>query len=221
LTAIAGNTLLELDVLSKKQAFDLLGKIIGFDRIGDERVAAFDIVELCGDLPLAIRIIGSRLAAITYMSLEVMARRLRDEHRRLDELRYGDLEVRASFNLSYQGCSADLQKAFRRLGVLEFITFPAWVLIPLLEINFTSATEVIDELEVRQLLEVAREKAGDALAFRFHDLIRLFSRERLEAEEPADSRESALLRLVDAYARITEVTAIRAGLGESLGFKIN
>jgi pimeloyl-ACP methyl ester carboxylesterase len=57
------------------------------DRVAAEPDAARAVAELCGRLPLALRIAG--------------ADRLGDERRHLDELRAGDLAVRASFALSY------------------------------------------------------------------------------------------------------------------------
>ena len=60
----------------------------------------------CAGLPLAIRICAARLAARPQWPVATMAARLRDERRRLDELQIGDLEVRASFQMSYDSLRA-------------------------------------------------------------------------------------------------------------------
>ena len=57
----------------------------------------------CGHLPLALRIAGARLATRPHRSIKQLADRLADETRRLDELRHGELGVRASISVSYQG----------------------------------------------------------------------------------------------------------------------
>src|SRR5262249_31547433 len=63
---LAGLTLsevIDLGVLQPGQAVDLLGKIVGTCRIAAEPEAAAQIAALCGYLPLALRIVGARLAA--------------------------------------------------------------------------------------------------------------------------------------------------------------
>lgn len=51
--------------------------------------------------PLAIRIAASRLAARRTWTVSVLAAKLADERRRLDELQAGDLAVKATFELGY------------------------------------------------------------------------------------------------------------------------
>jgi DNA-binding SARP family transcriptional activator len=95
--------LLTLEVLEAEQAVALLAKLAGPERVAAEPEAAQAIVQLCGRLPLAVRIAGARLAARPQWRLALLAERLADERRRLDELATGDLEVRASVALSYHG----------------------------------------------------------------------------------------------------------------------
>jgi hypothetical protein len=113
---------LHLDVMAPQDATLLLGRIAGPQRAGDP--AAASIAELCGYLPLALRIAGARLAARPGWPLAALADRLRDGRRRLDELQIGDLAVRASFQVSYAtlaGGGLVEQRAarlFRFLGLL-------------------------------------------------------------------------------------------------------
>ncbi|WP_246486545.1 helix-turn-helix domain-containing protein [Kribbella qitaiheensis] len=51
---------------------------------------------LTGNLPLAVRLIGARLAARPSWPVEYVVEQLEDEHRRLDELGTGDSGVRAN-----------------------------------------------------------------------------------------------------------------------------
>lgn len=68
--------------------------------------ALAEIAQLCGYLPLApLRIAGARLVSRPTWKISWLAARLRDESRWIDLLKAGDLEVRASFALSYQGRS--------------------------------------------------------------------------------------------------------------------
>jgi DNA-binding SARP family transcriptional activator len=109
---------LHLDVLDPDQAVQLLARLAGPERVAAEPQAAQQIVRLCGLLPLALRIAGARLASRPQWPLALLAQRLADERRRLDELATGDLEVRASFALSYHGRGEAERRLFRLLGVL-------------------------------------------------------------------------------------------------------
>jgi len=190
---------LELDVLDDPQAIELFAKIVGPERAFQERAAAEEIVRLCGRLPLALRIAAAKLAAKPHWPLARLAGRLRDEHTRLNELSAGDLEVRASLALSYDGASASEQRAFRYLGLLPEQDFGSWVLAPILDCPAADADDLIERLVDQQLLETAGRDGAGQLRYRFHDLLRTYARERLRAEEPAQARQAALERFLRTY----------------------
>ncbi len=199
LTALAVAEVIDLDVLPPEQAVELLGKIAGADRVASEPEAAWAIAALCGYLPLALRIAGARLAAKPHWRLERLAHRLRAHHRRLDELSAGDLEVRASVGMSYHALGKLEQRAFRLLGLLEVPDFAPWMLAALLDISALEAEEVADRLADAQLLDTVGDDAAGQLRYRFHDLLRLYARERLAAEETLDARRAALERTLQRY----------------------
>jgi DNA-binding SARP family transcriptional activator/tetratricopeptide (TPR) repeat protein/transcriptional regulator with XRE-family HTH domain len=196
---LAAAEVIDLDVLPPGQAVELLGKIAGTDRIADEPEAARTIAALCGYLPLALRIAGARLAARPHWRLRRLADRLGAQQRRLDELATGDLEVRASVALSYQALGAAEQRAFRLLGLLEVPDFAPWMLSALLDVPAAAAEEVADRLADAQLLDTVGEDAAGQLRYRFHDLLRLYARERLAEEETPATRDAALQRTLQTY----------------------
>src|SRR5690606_25433589 len=102
LSALEGLPILDLDVLEPVHARTLLGRIVGEARMRAELAEADRIAALCGYLPLSIRTAGARLAAKPYWRLAQLARRLDVPHRKLDELRIADSNVRASLAQSYQ-----------------------------------------------------------------------------------------------------------------------
>ena len=116
LAGLEGARLVDLDVFDLEQALELLSRIAGQARVVAEPAAATRIVHWCGRLPLAVRIAGTRLLAEPHWTLADLAARLGDECRRLDELAAGDLEVRASVRLSYQGLDRLQRRAFCPLG---------------------------------------------------------------------------------------------------------
>ena len=194
LTALEGAVPLSLEFLDRRAAVELLGKLTGRDRVAAEPPAADAIAGYCGDLPLALRIAGARLAARPAWPLAALAERLADEHRRLTELRAGDLEVRASFELGYTALAPDDARAFRLLGLLDGPDCTSGVAAALTGGRPEDAEEILERLADAQLLETP-----EARRFQFHDLLRLFARERLAADEPERQRAAALERALGWY----------------------
>ena len=108
---LASTKLVDLNVLDRDEALKLFVKVVGEERAAAEPEAAAELLDACAGLPLAIRICGARLATRSGWTIQAMATRLRDVHRRLDEMRAGDLAVRASFQVSFASppASADNQ----------------------------------------------------------------------------------------------------------------
>ena len=189
----------DLDVFPPEHALELLSKIVGADRLAREPEAATTIVGMCGGLPLALRIVGARLAGKPHWRLQRLADRLNGEHRRLDELAAGDLEVRASVALSYRGLAAVERRAFRLLGLLEVPDFAPWMLSALLDVPTLEAEDIAERLADAQLLDAVSEDSSGQIRYRFHDLLRLFARERLAVEDAPAARRAALERTLQTY----------------------
>ena len=190
---------IDLGVLPPEQAVELLGKIVGAGRVAVESGAASQLAALCGYLPLALRIVGARLAAKPHWRVQQLADRLGAHHRRLDELAVGDLEVRASFALSYQAVGEVERRAFRLLGLLEVPDFAPWMLAALLDVPAPDAEEIAERLADAQLLDTVGEDAAGQIRYRCHDLLRLFARERLATDETPATRRAALERTLQIY----------------------
>ena len=199
LAGLTAAEVIDLEVLPPEQAVELLGKIVGAGRIAAEPGAASQLAALCGYLPLALRIVGARLAAKPHWRAQRLADRLGAHHRRLDELAVGDLEVRASFALSYQAVGEAERRAFRLLGLLKVPDFAPWMLSALLDIPAPDAEEIAERLVDAQLLDTVGEDAAGQIRYRCHDLLRLFARERLATDETPATRRAALERTLQAY----------------------
>jgi DNA-binding SARP family transcriptional activator len=198
LTGLEGAHTLTLDVFQPAEALELLAKVTTQERVAAEPEAAREIAWLCGYLPLAVRIAAARLAGRPRWHLQALAERLGDERRRLHELRAGDLEVRASIASSYQGQNRDVRRAFRLLGLLDAPTVPGWM-APVLVDRVPDDEELVEELVDVGLLEAGVEDEAGQMRYRFHDLVRLFARELVAVEEPAEERRAALERAARAY----------------------
>jgi DNA-binding SARP family transcriptional activator/tetratricopeptide (TPR) repeat protein len=201
LAGLEGARWVWLDPLSDDDAIDLLATIVGPGRVAAEPEAAVELVELCGNLPLAVRIVGNRLATQPRWTLAYLAGQLHDERTRLSSLSAGDLQVRSAFEMSYRRLSASAQLVFRRLAALPGADFDA----ELAEVATGSPSVVyLVELVDASLLQVMSNPGR----FQFHDLIRIFAGERLEVEETPDERDR-LARAVLDHLLGTACTAAR------------
>jgi DNA-binding SARP family transcriptional activator/tetratricopeptide (TPR) repeat protein len=204
LTGLDGHAHLELDVLGEDDARHLLARLAGAERVAAEPDAAAEIARLCGGLPLAVRAVGARLAARRHWPLSVLAGRLQDEHRRLDELTAGDLEVRASLELSYRAVAEPERLAFRRLGALGVPDFSPWLLVPLMNVPLADVERIADRLADAQLLDHAGMECYGHVRYRMHDLIRIYAGERDRAEETTNDRRDAIRRTLDCLLALTQ-----------------
>ncbi|WP_328413490.1 NB-ARC domain-containing protein [Streptomyces violaceus] len=192
---LAGAHLVDLDVMSPDEALALFTKIVGEERVASERKAALDVVAACGFLPLAIRIAASRLAARRTWTVSVLAAKLADERRRLDELQAGDLAVKATFELGYGQLEPAQARAFRLLGLADGpdISLPAAAAV--LDLPVEDTEDLLESLVDTSLLESAAPGR-----YRFHDLVRLYARACAERDEwPPSERTAAVSRLLDFY----------------------
>ncbi|QQN77920.1 MULTISPECIES: AfsR/SARP family transcriptional regulator [Streptomyces] len=196
---LAGAHLVDLDVMSPEEALTLFTRIVGRERVGAERDAAMDVVAACGFLPLAIRIAAARLASRRTWTVSVLARKLSDERRRLDELQAGDQAVAATFELGYGQLEAEQARAFRLLGLAEGPDISVAAAAALLDREAHTTEDLLESLVDTSLLESAAPGR-----YRFHDLVRLFARACAERDERSSGeQESAPTRLLDFYLATT------------------
>lgn len=195
---------LSLRELTQDEALRLLATLAGVDRVHAESAAARSIVNLCGGLPLAIRIAGARLAVRPHWALGELAERLADEAHRLDELQVGDLAVRASFSLTFQGLDERAKRLFRALGMLHAADVPAWVPATLIGEQPDDTAELLERLVDQQLLDAAGRDIGGRQRYRLHDLLAVFARERANAEQAPADEQLGLARLLGGWLTVAD-----------------
>jgi transcriptional regulator with XRE-family HTH domain/tetratricopeptide (TPR) repeat protein len=177
---------LVLEPMRPVEAADLLAAIVG-PRATADQAAIAEVSELCGNLPLALRIAGSRLLSRPEWTARYLASRLADARRRLANLTAGDLVVSAAFRLSYDQLNDQGRRLFRRLSLVPGNDAGPALAAVLGECASAEAEDTLEELADLGLLLPAADGR-----YRFHDLVRLFATERLEDEDlPADQRAAA------------------------------
>lgn len=206
---LASNRLVDLNVLDRAEALALFVKVIGEDRTAAEPEATAKLLDACAGLPLAIRICAARLATRSGWTIQAMANRLRDEHRRLDELRAGDLAVRASFQVSFASLPAvtgsggvDPARAFCLLGLWQGSSISsqaAAALFGAAEYQTADALEILVDTHLLESTEPDR--------YQFHDLLRVYASERAGSDLPPDVRAAAVRRVLGWYMRTADAAA--------------
>jgi DNA-binding SARP family transcriptional activator len=206
---LASTRLVDLNVLDDDEALTLFTRIVGDVRPAAEPEATAEVLLACAGLPLAIRICAARLATRSGWTIATMARRLRDERRRLDELSVGDLAVRASFQVSFASLPASAQTggmapadAFRLLGLWHGPSISSAAAAALFGTPEDLATDALEALVDARLLE---SKSPDR--YQFHDLLRVYASERAMADLSEPAREAAIGRLLRWYMRTSDAAA--------------
>ncbi len=190
--------------LTDAAALDLLTQLAG-PRVAAEPDGARRIAAASGNLPLALRIAGTRLALRPQLRLAVLAGRLEDERRRLDELSVSDLQVRAGLALSYGALSEPARATFRLVGAGGVTNLPAWAITVLQD--GVAGEQAVDELVESSLLQPAGVDACGEPRYEVHDLVLTFARERLLAEDGPVECDRAATRLLDAILAVAELLA--------------
>lgn len=161
-----------LPVFTEEESLLLLESLVGSERLAREHAAAHAIVERCGNLPLALRIAGARLAAKPHWPLSRLAAKLDNPEQRLDELVIGDVDVRSSISPSYQLLTRTEQAALRVFASLPFPDMPMWVAAVALGVPHADAEDLLERLADEQLLEVVSPDRFGQVRYRLPGLTR-------------------------------------------------
>ncbi|MFE0644894.1 BTAD domain-containing putative transcriptional regulator [Streptomyces sp. NPDC058877] len=204
LTALPGAHRVELDVLAEDRALELLSRIVGRERVVTEAAAAEALVRTVGRLPLALRIVAARLAARPHWTLASMVQRLANERHRLDELAHGEMTMRASLSLTYEGLAPEDRRLLRLLSMAHAPTLPSWLAGALLDDRRPFPSDLMEPLVDVQMLDVAGVERTGGFRYRFHEIIRVYAREQLAAQHAPEERREALARMAGGWMYLAQ-----------------
>ncbi|WP_269450341.1 MULTISPECIES: AfsR/SARP family transcriptional regulator [Kitasatospora] len=182
LAELEGARTLRLGPLDEAGSLELLGGIIGPDRVDAEPQAARTLLTACAGLPLAIRIAGTRLLERPHWSIGHLARRLTEAPRPLDELRAGDLGVRPRLDADHAGLrrpgpgGVDPAEVFTALGAADL----SWVSRCRVAVMFGCSEEQAEEA-LDALVEANLLGAPTGDRYPLDALLRAYARERAQA----------------------------------------
>jgi transcriptional regulator with XRE-family HTH domain len=194
LTGLAGATHVRVGPLTDRDAVEMLRAVVRAGAGADEDLHR--VARLCGNYPLALRIAGSRLLTRPGWTLATLSDRLADPERRLDRLSAGDLQIRATFALSYDRLDPADQLVFRRLALIPGPDADAGLVAAAAGIPVAEVENRLDELaEAGLVLSRPGRRAG------LHDLIRLFARDQLRRHDSAVTIRAADDRVAGRHPR--------------------
>ncbi|MFI8484492.1 tetratricopeptide repeat protein [Streptomyces rubrogriseus] len=146
------------------------------------------IRQLCGGLPLALRIAGSSLGPRSPRALAT------------DLAAYGPVEpVERALWLRYTDQSEPARRLLRRLALAGRTSLGAAAAAALLATDETEATRQLAALSRAGLIDHVRGSR-----YRLHDVVRAFARARLADEEEPGERTAAQERLIANYAELAD-----------------
>jgi DNA-binding SARP family transcriptional activator/tetratricopeptide (TPR) repeat protein len=185
---------LNLGILDSAAALDMLAARVGAARVAAERAEAEALVEACGRLPVALRVIASRLAARPERSLGELVERLAGESSRLEQLHIGDVAVTASFELSHRELEPTVGRVFRMAALTPGTTFSVTAVTALLPVRAAEARQALEVLAAENLVQSAADGR-----YHYHDLLRLYATRRAETQHGSAEVSTATARLLDWY----------------------
>ncbi|WP_232666994.1 NB-ARC domain-containing protein [Pseudonocardia sp. TRM90224] len=189
---------LALGVMTPADSVELLAKSVGDDRVrGEPAERLHELVELCGRLPMAMRIAGARMRCHPSWTVADLVERLREHRSRASELDAGPgLSITAMLDVSYQHLPAAAQRLYRLLGL-----HPG----PDITVDDVAAlagsTPRAAERQVEPLLDLQLLHEHAPGRYRFHDLTRHDAAARCGRVDPEPDRCAALDRLLDHRGR--------------------
>jgi DNA-binding SARP family transcriptional activator/Tfp pilus assembly protein PilF len=203
LAGLEGVRPLSLDVMSPTEALAMFRESVGGHDLAHQPSGALaEIVELCGRLPLAIRVAAARLTSHPTWEVAQFATRLRDHQRRLGELAAGQRSVTAALDLSYDHLAPPLRRMYRLCGLHPGADYDPHAAAVLAGTTAPDAERMLECLtDVHLLSEPAPGR------YRFHDLARAHAAQTTVREDTEPERRDALTRLLDHYLH-TAATAM-------------
>ena len=187
---------LPLDVLTEKEALDLLRRSLGEQVVDAQAQAATQLTRICGCLPLALRIAAAHLTGSPQPSIQEYLHELAAAGpvEALSIAEDPDVAVRATFDTSYARLSPAQQRVFRMLGLAPGADVSVAAVAVLTGTAEVVARRLLDQLAAVHL--VTQPRVG---RYGLHDLLRGYAEQRTRTEDPPAERTSAVERLLSWY----------------------
>lgn len=199
LVGVEGVEPVSLDVLTTSESLALLRRIAGRAAESASDDALLEVAKLCGFLPLAIQLIGNRWRHRQTWQVDDVLTKLRGARTGVGTFVEDSAEIATAFRVSYDALSADQQMLFRLLGLHPGPDATSLVGAVLLDVQVEQAEALLDGLVDQSL--ISEDKSS---RYRFHDLLRAYSRETVLRTDTEEDRRRCTIRLLEFYVHAIE-----------------
>ncbi|MEJ3743106.1 NB-ARC domain-containing protein [Actinomycetes bacterium KLBMP 9797] len=175
--------------LPEPAAITLLELTVGDRRVIDEHDAVRSLARMCSGIPIALGVVGSRLAIHPQRPVHQLVDNLTEERHRLHRLSIGDISVTAAFDVSYNGLSQTAARCYRLVvGVHPGTEFTTPLAAAVLDLPGDQTRTVLDELVQASLIsEVGEDR------YKYHDLVGVHARQHVDDDPDKDLAQGRIL----------------------------
>ncbi|MFD8078374.1 tetratricopeptide repeat protein [Streptomyces sp. NPDC059718] len=178
-----------LDVLTSQESTELLARASGEPdgsggRLAREPQAAAEVLRLCGNLPLALRLAAARLRHRPGWTVGILVERMAE----------GPTEFDTAFAMSVNQLDRAQRRLFRLLSLLPGSTFDEYVAAALADVPLRDTRVMLEDLLDAHLVQ--QPAPG---RYRLHDLVHRHALRATTEQDPAAERERARARVLDYY----------------------
>ncbi|MFJ5129340.1 tetratricopeptide repeat protein [Streptomyces sp. NPDC088555] len=200
LVTLPGAQSISVDVWTLDECTQFLKVLLGANHIADSTDEVHELSEICGRLPLALRIIGAQLLRRPLWPLARMVNRLRDEQRRLEVLRADDIAIRSVFTTAYESLTDVQSRIFHTVGLTLGSSFSVESVARLCDADEHFVEDALEDLADRHLI------SPDDIPGRFkiHDLMRIFAKERAVDQDSSAAVSESVHRLLQWHLEVLE-----------------
>ncbi len=195
---------LHLDIFPEDQAIELLGRVIGTQRLVSERDAVLELAAQCGYLPLALSIAGAQLASHPQWQVARLVEVLSEERGHTDPLNAEDLPTRSFFEATYVALQAspdaDDKVAAHLFRLLGFYPGP--------DLGLGQAAALLNSSLPRTIAALTRLRESNLLTesephrYRMHNLLLPLAQELANSDDTRADWLPALRRLLIYYKSV-------------------
>ena len=184
MTSWSASRLISLDSpLPRSDGYDLFCRLLGRQRSNPDWVTVDRILELCGDLPLAISAAASRLRRRPSWPLAHLAEQLSNDRLLLAVLQTEQGGITTCFDASFRHLSSDQQNLLQVLGTAEGPNIDVATATTLAGLPSYVAERMLEELVDEHLLLQPYPNC-----YEMHPLVKVYCAEMREHDRTSDPR---------------------------------
>ncbi|MET9079972.1 BTAD domain-containing putative transcriptional regulator [Streptomyces sp. NPDC004232] len=149
---LEGSRPFRLDAPSLDECVAILRSMVGAEWVAGKEDVAYEVARSCDQLPVALRIVAAKLATGVYTSLTTAAQRLRAPEARLEELRFGEWDIRETYTAGYRLLDGQGRKALTMMAVSGLSSMTSVRIAELCSWERGQAEHVLTQLEQLRFL---------------------------------------------------------------------